>query len=190
MDNHRSADPSAYRAPLDARTLKAFCSAAQGCPTRVGQPWVREKESARTLKGFCRTLIPEVALIELNAVFPEEAPELVLERFFAMVLILVPNVFLQDDMEIDLAERLRHRMRPRWPNCVQTFCTILSGLLSRMLRVPRVADKGRQPWAALQNAFSVRGASSGANNWALEARADLKVRRCLTERLLALLQLE
>jgi hypothetical protein len=30
-----------------------------------------------------------VALIKLNAVLPEQAPELVLERFFAMVLVLV-----------------------------------------------------------------------------------------------------
>jgi hypothetical protein len=78
----------------EARTLKAFCSAAQGCPTTVGLPWVREKECARTLKGFCRTLIPNVALIELNAVFPEETPKLVLKRFLAMVLVLVPNVLL------------------------------------------------------------------------------------------------
>src|SRR5258708_2568805 len=97
----------------EARTLKAFCSAAQGCPTTVGLPWVREKECARTLKGFCRTLIPNVALIELNAVFPEETAELVLERLFTMVLVLVPNIFLQDDVEIDLAERLRHRESSR-----------------------------------------------------------------------------
>jgi hypothetical protein len=97
----------------EARTLKAFCSAAQGSPTTVGLPWVRDRESARTLKRFCRTLIPNVALIELNVIFPEETSELVLERFFTMVLVLVPNVFLQDDVEINLAERLRRRASTR-----------------------------------------------------------------------------
>src|SRR5262249_11207894 len=36
-------------------------------------------------------------------------------------------------------------------------CTTLSVLARDARRVPRVADEGRQPWAALHNAFGVEG---------------------------------
>src|SRR5438067_10633297 len=41
--------------------------------------------SCEPCKGFCRTSIPDVSLIEIDSVFPEQSPELVLERFFPMV---------------------------------------------------------------------------------------------------------
>src|SRR5260370_2722301 len=73
---------------------KGLCSKAQGWPAQPGYPGLN-KQLDRTLKGFCRTSIPNVAFIEVNSVLPEQAPELVLERFFPMVLLLIPNVFLQ-----------------------------------------------------------------------------------------------
>src|SRR5665213_324658 len=51
--------------------------------------------TARTLKGFRRRSIPDVALVELDVVFSEQATEFVLERFLAVVLLLVLNVFLK-----------------------------------------------------------------------------------------------
>src|ERR1700689_97664 len=41
------------------------------------------------------------------------------------------------------------------------ICTILSGLPRFMVHSPRVADKGRQPWSVLLNAFSVGFVGSG-----------------------------
>ena len=41
---------------LGASTLKALCSAAQGCPTTGGQPWVADHTRPGTLKRFCRAM--------------------------------------------------------------------------------------------------------------------------------------
>src|SRR5262249_16701414 len=110
----RKKDPRASRGPWMARVTadgtnegaegrtgdgssmqarKGLCSAAQGYPTKVGQPWIAMRPGTGTLKGFCKSL----TLVTRCA------------------------------------------------------CTTLSVLARDARRVPRVADEGRQPWAALHN---------------------------------------
>jgi hypothetical protein len=83
----------------------------------------------------------------------------------------------KDNVQIDLAERLRHRRRPRLVEAHGTFCTILSGLPCFIVHPSRVADKGRQPWPVLLNAFSVERRTSAAHQ-SIDPRRALLTQPC------------
>jgi len=76
-----------------------------------------------------------VALIELNAVFPDEAPPAARPGTDSLRWCWSWFRMYSCDVVSPLVSR----------NGVQTFCTILSGLLSQLLRVPGVADKVGNP---------------------------------------------
>jgi len=50
-----------------------------GLADSVGQPWGSTVGRPPTLKGLCKPLIPNVALVEFDTVFPEQTPKFVLK---------------------------------------------------------------------------------------------------------------